>query len=181
MPCKTGKENEKGDSNLSVKMGNNSKLSVIRRENIILEDEIGSSMNLKNTRVVEGMVTNVISLLQLVVEGWKMVTTKLNGRKIIQMKNKNGAMTFVESEKKHLCFLSAKTVTTEFVGNINHNSDDDRVIPETEMKTTDGVKLLPHDYNELHDKHGHHGDAKLRSLATKLGFKLTASIKNCDA
>ena len=77
-------------------MGNNSKSTVIRRENIILEDEVGNIMNLKNTRVVEVMVTNVISLLQLVDEGCKMSTTKLNGRKMIQMKNKDGGTKFVE-------------------------------------------------------------------------------------
>ena len=97
------------------------------------------------------------------------------------MKNKDSAMTFVESEKKKTCFLSAKTVTTKFVGNINHDSNDYCAISEVETKTTDGIKLLQYDYDEFHDEHGHHSDAKLRSLAKKLGFKLAASIKTCDA
>ena len=59
---------------------NNMKASVIRKENKIIQDELGSTITLRNTRVVKGMTTNIISLLQLAEEGWNMTTKKIRGK-----------------------------------------------------------------------------------------------------
>ena len=56
------------------------KASVIRKENKIIQDELGSTITLRNTRVVKGMTTNIISLLQLAEEGWNMTTKKIRGK-----------------------------------------------------------------------------------------------------
>ena len=58
-----------GAINISVPMVNNMKASAIRKEDIIIQDELGSTIILRNTRVVKGLATNIISFLQLVEEG----------------------------------------------------------------------------------------------------------------
>ena len=60
---KIAKESDKSSTGLSVRMGDNSKMNVLRCGNVTVEDEVGSTMNLKNTKIVKGMATNIISLL----------------------------------------------------------------------------------------------------------------------
>ena len=66
---KIAKECDKSSTGLSVRMGDNSKVNVLRYENVTIEDEVGNTIDLNNTRVVKGMATTIISLLQLVGEG----------------------------------------------------------------------------------------------------------------
>ena len=37
------------------------------------------------------------------------------------------------------------------------------------------------DYDDFHNKFGHHGEKYLRDFANKLGYTLTGNIPNCDA
>ena len=64
--CHVRKANaeESGKSTFSVKMGDNTSVQVIRKEHLTLEDEIGTKIELRDTRVVKGMPTNIVSLLQ---------------------------------------------------------------------------------------------------------------------
>ena len=55
-------------------MGNKSSSDVLRVEDITISNKNGQDLVLKNTRVVQGMETNVISLLQLLDEGYKTTT-----------------------------------------------------------------------------------------------------------
>ena len=52
-------------------MANGAK-EIYQRDNLTTEDVNGSSVNLKNCRVVEGLHTPIISLTQLMKEGWTM-------------------------------------------------------------------------------------------------------------
>ena len=47
------KDNDSGTSAFSVKMGNNSKVDVLRKEDIVLEDDIKISLTLKDVRIVK--------------------------------------------------------------------------------------------------------------------------------
>ena len=62
------KENteESGKSKFSVMMEDNESVQVIRKEQLTLEDKLGIKIDLRDTRVVKGMETNIVSLLQLV-------------------------------------------------------------------------------------------------------------------
>ena len=54
-----------GSNKLSVTMGNASTLSVLQRKDVIIEDDLGSTMTLYDVHIVDGMNTNIISILQL--------------------------------------------------------------------------------------------------------------------
>ena len=54
-----------------------------------MADELGIQIKLQQTKVIKSMATHIISLLQLVDEGWKMGTTSVNEKKVIQV-SKNG-------------------------------------------------------------------------------------------
>jgi len=91
-------------STQTVKMGNNSSASVLYRENLIIEDDLGSKINLNNTRVVKGMKTNVISLLQLMEEGWDIKPIVKNKNKIIQTTIGNNRIIFEKRNRKKYVF-----------------------------------------------------------------------------
>ena len=160
-------DEESGPSKNKIKMGNHSSSDVLRYEDITLGDESGQSLILKNTRVVKGMATNVISLLQLVDEGWKMLTTMKHGKKKIEITKNNVKFTFCEGQRKNLCFLTAEVTDNKFVGNV--------------MNEEPQESYAPWPYDDFHDKFGHHGDVKLRLIAQRLGYKLIGKPKSCDA
>ena len=128
-------------------------------------------MNLKNVRAVRGMATNIISLLQLVGEGWKMSTSMLNDKNIIQVSKKNQRMTFCENVKKNLCFLTANILTTQLVASVI-NEDENRIISFSTNQIQNKLESTPEDnsdekgsletwnYNDFHDKCVHHGFEK---------------------
>ena len=59
-----------------VKMGNCSKTEVLRINTASICDTNNQTIDLKKTRIVKNIATNIILLLQLVNEGWKMETIK---------------------------------------------------------------------------------------------------------
>lgn len=59
-----------------VKMANGVKLKIYQKDNVIIEDEVGNSLELNNRRVVDGITTHIISLTQLMREGWTMKRAK---------------------------------------------------------------------------------------------------------
>ena len=62
-------------------MDDNSKVSVLRKDNILVVYELGSQIKLQQTRVIKVMATNIISLSQLVHEGQKMSTDSVNEKR----------------------------------------------------------------------------------------------------
>ena len=59
-------DNDFGITKSNINMGNKSSSDVIRYEYVTIRNDSGHHLLLKNTRVLKGMVTNVISLFQLV-------------------------------------------------------------------------------------------------------------------
>ena len=86
-------------------MGNKSSADVIRYEDVTIRNDSGHHLLLKNTRVVKGMATNVISLLQLVEDGWNMTMDVKNGTKIINMQRNDSLFSFNERKRPNLCFF----------------------------------------------------------------------------
>ena len=62
---RSAEKDETGSSASSVRMGNNSTSKVLKHETTVLKDELGTTLILRNTRVVSNLATNAISLLQL--------------------------------------------------------------------------------------------------------------------
>ena len=154
-------EDDKGSTVLSVKVGNKSTMNVIRKEDITIENKCGVTLDLNNTRIVKGMATNIVSILQLVEEGWDVSVDVLNSKKVIKVRKGNKMLVFHEKNKKNLCFLTAEIVKSDFVANINLGGT--------------------MNYNEFHGKMGHFGDEKTRVLAKKHDIKLVGNIRNCQA
>ena len=165
---RVAKPNETGNSNLSVRMGNNSTSTVIKRESTTIEDEVGNNLILHNTRVVNNMATNVISLLQLMDEGWHMSSKRKNDKTYIHMTKDGNRLVFVEGNKKNLCYLKAKTIDTQLIANAMVNDENKHEVTKhrktvtfaKSIESTPAKKLIPCDYNSFHDKIGHHGDKK---------------------
>ena len=128
-------ENDTGPIKNKIKMGNRSSSDVQRYENITLCNKLGQDLVLKNTRVVKGMATNVISLLQLVDEGWEMSTRIRNGKKKIEVIKDNVKFIFHEGQRKNLCFLTAEVVENKFVGNVMDDNPQDSYTPCNLIKT----------------------------------------------
>ena len=139
-------------------MGNDSKVEVLHREDTIIENELGAPMTLFNTRVVTGMKTNIISLLQLVDEGWNMKIVRKEGKKYITVTKNGNKLVFCENDRKNLCFLRAAVTESNFIGNINEQDDlSDRVGSNTVGPSTDTTlkninEDQNHDQKELKDK-----------------------------
>ena len=55
------KENYSGQFMFSIRMGDRSKVDILRKEDIMVESELGININLKHTRVVKENATNIIS------------------------------------------------------------------------------------------------------------------------
>jgi len=68
-----------------VKMANGAKSKIYQKDNVIIEDEVGNSLKLNNRRVVDGIAAHIISLTQLMREGWMM-----KGAKSFIYMSKNG-------------------------------------------------------------------------------------------
>ena len=100
----------------TVHMANGAKAKIYQRDNRTIEDVNGSTVSLKNRRVVEGLHTPIISLTQLMNEGWTM-QSKMNKKKNEILMNKgNDTLTFVE-QKNNLFYLRARVVEEILVAN----------------------------------------------------------------
>ena len=194
-------ESDTGKSIHTVKMGNNSTASVLSQENITIKDDLGTALELNQVRVVKGMTTNVISLMQLMDEGWTVKPIIKNKKKIIQVTKKDKRLIFEEGDKKNLCFLSATTEKSMLITSITEDQWEDSMIPSLtpvenstisntakitqESKpvkiTTTKNALKKWNYNEFHDKMGHHGEEMLCFWAKQLGYQLVGERNACDA
>ena len=75
-------------------MGNKSSSNVLCIEDITISNEDGQDLILKNTRVVQGMETNIISLLQLLDEEYKVTTDIKNKLPFIKVLKDNKTFVF---------------------------------------------------------------------------------------
>ena len=92
----TTDEKPKSSNESSVTMGNDSTSSVIRHEDVTIKNESNEEMILFDTHVVNGMNTNIISILQLVGEGWQSKILIKNSKKIIQVTKNDACFNFLE-------------------------------------------------------------------------------------
>ena len=85
------------------------------------------------------MNSNIISILQLLGEGWKPKIFIKDSRKIIQMTHDGKHLIFYEhGQRKNLCFLTASIKETKLVAAVQFDTYPPTVIGET----TDGAKTL---------------------------------------
>ena len=101
-------------------------------------------------------------------------------------------MPFCENVKKNLCFLTANISTTQLVASVI-NEDDNVIISFSTNQIQNKLESTPEDnsiekesletwnYNDFHDKCGHHGDEKMRAMAKRMSFRLTGKSSSCDA
>jgi len=148
----TDKESvRKNDS--SVSMGNASKSSVLRRENVIITDDIGNKVMLQDAHVVNGMSTNIISILQLLEEGWKPKIFMKDSKKIIQMTKDNHQIVFNEHKhRKNLCFLTAMIIENKLITAVENVQE----VSSSKRASLPGP-LKDWYFNDFHNKFGHHG------------------------
>ena len=163
-------------SKSSVKMGNNSTPDVLHCENITIADELGGQVCLKNTRVVNGVSTNIISLLQLVSEGWNMKIGIKETKNFIQITKDNTRLVFVEGPAKNLCYLHATVIETKLITHVKDNNT-----PTNKPSSIPKKPLKSWEINDFHDHSGHHGEEHLHFFANTLGYKLTGKLIECDA
>ena len=151
----------------TITMGNRSESKVLRIEDTTITNNNGHTMILQDARVVKDIETNIISLLQLVDEGWEMTTKKVKSKKIIYMEKDNKIFEFHERSKTNLCFLMAMLIDNLPIVNA-----------VTESKSS---KNKEWEFDDFHNKFGHHGENYLRAFANKLGYTLIGNVSNCDA
>ena len=101
----------------TVNMANGAKAKIYRSSDTTVKNVNGSTFELKNRRTVEGLHTPIISLTQLMNEGWSMNSTKNKQQKNeINMTKDGKKLTFVE-KKNNLFYLKAKIVKEILVAN----------------------------------------------------------------
>ena len=90
------------------------------------------------------------------------------------MMKDNTCFTFVEHKnRKNPCFLNTSVSNCNLIASI----DTDK--PKTEiLDRVDG--LQPWDFNNFHNKFGHHGEQWLQSIAKTLGYDLKGPVSKCD-
>ena len=92
-----------------VNMANGAKAVIYQRDNTTIEDVNGVTVSLKNRRVVEGLHTPIISLTQLMNEGWTMQSKMKKKRNEILMTKGKDTLTSVE-QKNNLFYLQVRVV-----------------------------------------------------------------------
>ena len=88
-------------------MANGTRSKIFQKDNCKIQDEVGNTVLLKNRRVVEGITTPIISLTQLMNEGWVMKSGVKNKQRFIYLLKDDSRLTFVE-RKHNLFYLRAK-------------------------------------------------------------------------
>jgi len=99
-----------------VKMANGAKSKIYQKDNVIIEDEVGNSLKLNNRRVVDGIATHIISLTQLMREGWMMKGANNKDTPFIYMSKNGTRLTFMEN-KMNFFYLKAKGVDETIIAN----------------------------------------------------------------
>ena len=122
------------------------------------------------------MSTNIISLLQLVSEGWNMKIGIKETKKIIQITKDNSRLVFIEGPAKNLCYLNATVIETKLITHVKDNNT-----PTNKPSSILKKPLKSWEINYFHDRFGHHGEERLRLFANTLGYKLTGKLIECDA
>ena len=126
-----------------VKMANGAKSKIYQKDNVIIEDEVGNTLELKDRRVVDGISTHIISLTQLMREGWSMKGAKNKDTRFIYMSKNGTRLTFAEG-KMNLFYLTAKVVDETIIANYTTlKVDDPAVISDDEDSENEEDFELP--------------------------------------
>mmetsp|Transcript_19467 Transcript_19467/g.29479 ORF Transcript_19467/g.29479 Transcript_19467/m.29479 type:complete len:119 (+) Transcript_19467:374-730(+) len=97
-------------------MANGSKSVIYQRDNCTIEDEVSNEVHMNGRRVVGDIVTPILSLTQLMDEGWAMKRGKNNTQKFIYMDKNGSSLTFIE-KKKNLFYLTARVTEKVLIAN----------------------------------------------------------------
>ena len=134
-----------------VKMANGSKSAIYQRDNCTIQDEVGNEVFLNGRRVVGDIVTPILSLTQLMDEGWTMKSGQNKTHKFIYMDKNGSRLTFVE-KKKNLFYLTARVTQEVLIANyttdpqkemhpsppmVSDDDDSDDDMPELDRRTDD--------------------------------------------
>ena len=104
-----------GNGHGAVKMANGATAKIYQKDNFTIADEVSNDVFLVNRRAVDGITTPIISLTQLMTEGWKMKSGDSGNQRFIYMMKDGARLTFVE-KRNNLYYLRAK-ITDEVVIN----------------------------------------------------------------
>ena len=163
----------KGDASIKIaEMPDGRKCEINAIRDLILSDELGSKIELKDTHSIVGVNKNIISINQLRREGWKL--RDIGNHKFTQLIKDENCITFEEKDK-NLHYL--KAFVTNFGINNIHTTDPGEV-PIHVMSSSNGIQM---DINVAHDKFGHDGEKKLRAMAKSKSISLTGELTSCDA
>ena len=130
----------------TVNMANGVKAKIYQCDNTMIEEERSQRIELKNRRVVEGLHTAIISLTQLMSEGWNM--------KEIHM-NKNGTKLIFREKKKNLFFMRARTINDILIANCTIDEIKKPIMKTLPVMVSDDVEsdneIYPNDMPGLVD------------------------------
>ena len=134
-------------------------------------------MELKNARKSKKIKKNIVSIGQLQDEGW---TLRGSGN-ILVMEKGDRMLRFEKSdEEKNFYDMDATVLSKAQVVNVLTDAiarNDGEPIPVS--KTDIGKRDI--DVNIAHDQWGHHGERRLKEMASVYGFRLTGNLRPCDA
>ena len=161
-----------------VNMANGSKSAIYQRDNCTIEDEVGNEVFLNGRRVVGDIVTPILSLTQLIDEGWTMKSGRNKTQNYIYMDKNGSRLTFVE-KKKNLFYLTAKVTQEVLIA--NYTTDPQKKTISFKEDLVSEPKLPAMKYSDAHHKWGHHGEERLRKMAKTKGLRLIGKMEPCDA
>ena len=141
----------------TVNMANGAKAKIYQCDNTKIEDENGTILQLTNRRVIEGLCTPILSLTQLMNEGWDMQSKHVNQNKVIHMSKNGKCLTFIE-QKKNLFYLKARVVEEILIANYTTDnitrSVDTAIISDDEDSDDEDTNLLAKSTNDTTENSG---------------------------
>ena len=101
------------------------KVEATKKGDLMLETTDGAMVELKNVRVVPGVKKNIISVFQLVEEGWNFEGNQTG----LKLRKGSQTLNFKKSSDRNLCYLTAKAKgkaeKSSMVNNMTNGDDED--------------------------------------------------------
>jgi len=174
-------------SNDKVQGFNGSAVCITSKGDLKVKDtSTGCVVELKNARKLKDIKKNIVSIGQLQNEGW----TLRGHDSIFVMEKGDRLLRFEKSgEEKNLYYMDATVVSKAQVLNVltdvDFKEEDKMSDIEKAIARNDGdpipVSKTEIDINVAHDQWGHHGERRLKEMASVYGFRLTGKLNPCDA
>ena len=159
--------------NVSVRVGNEKVLQkepvkgcsgkviyATKSGDVSIKTNDGVICDLKNIRIIPGLIKNIISINQLRSEGWKI---EEGDKGSLNLRKNEKVLKFTRGDENNLYYIDAEAVDV-------HN-----------MLQLENVKIVEKEYDEAHDQWGHHGINKLQAMARSQGIKLIGKASPCHA